>query len=154
MRKYLIQNMIKEKRPRNSKIYDIPIANNIPRYSSNIKNEVFNNYTQNNNNVKMNHNLVNNNIIRKNMKKEYTSSTIENNSRKNIRHYQSRDSLNDQLNLIKFKMSCDLIGQKINQLKTFVDYMKNNDEEESNKQINLLNQTNQNYYVKNNRCPH
>lgn len=87
------------------------------RYGSNDKNNLSNNYS-----LKSNDNT---NFISK-YTDYYSISSIQNNHTKQLNHYQSKDNLNDQLNLIKFKMSCDLIGQKINQLKTFVDLNDDN----------------------------
>ena len=103
----------------------------------------------------------NNNNYNINNLNDYAMLTLDNYNRKKIKHYQSKDSLNDQLKLIKFKMSCDLIGQKLNQLKSFVDGIEQKDDEKEKKinlksniiSFNYLNSDINNYKFKNiNSC--
>ena len=111
-------NFISMIRVNKAKNYKPLQLSRMERYGSNDKNNLSNNYS-----LKSNDNT---NFISK-YSDYYSISSIQNNHTKQLNHYQSKDSLNDQLNLIKFKMSCDLIGQKINQLKTFVDLNDDND---------------------------
>ena len=67
----------------------------------------------------------------------YSKNQMEGMDKKTIKHYQSRDNLDEQLNMIKFKMSCDIIGQKMNQLQSFMDGMKNKNQQIDKNQINF-----------------
>ena len=113
--------MIKVNKAKN---FNIPQPNNFNLNDSNENNNIPNNFP-----------LKLNDKIYYNSRNNEFSLSNDNYNRKYLNHYQSEDRLNDQLNLIKFKMSCDLIGQKINQLKTFVDCMKLNDENKKYKKI-------------------
>ena len=116
---YLVPNIIRVNQTKNNLV---PQIYNNPRLNSYEENEINSNYFFKSN---YNNNYYNNRTFNKNNE----TLTIDNYNTKKLRHHQAKDSLNDQLNLIKFKMSCDLIGQKISQLKTFVDKMKTNDDE-------------------------
>ena len=109
MKNFLFSNLIRVNKAKN---YNIPKINNFPRYSSIDNNDFFNN------NYYQKLNLHNFNNTKKINPSEYATLTIDNYNKQKIKHYQSKDSLNDQLNLIKFKMRCDIIGQKLNQLKS------------------------------------
>ena len=126
-RKLLFPNMIRVNKTKN--LLNQRPSNIYPRYGSNVKNEAYYNYFYNDKQNFINYNNSTNKI-------EYATLTIDNYNRKKIKHIKTKDNLNDQLNLIKFKMSCDLIGQKINQLKTFVDCMNVPEEE---KKLNIYN---------------
>ena len=130
---FLFSNLIRVNKAKN---YNIAKINNFPRYSSNDNNDLFNNnyYQKSNlNNFKINKTLN---------PSEYAALTIDNYNKQKIKHYQSKDSLNDQLNLIKFKMRCDIIGQKLNQLKSFADGMKIKEEDKNQKHLSYNNNLN------------
>ena len=130
---FLFSNLIRVNKAKN---YNIAKINNFPRYSSNDNNVLFNN------NYHQKSNLNNFNINKTLNPSEYAALTIDNYNKQKIKHYQSKDSLNDQLNLIKFKMRCDIIGQKLNQLKSFADGMKIKEEDKNQKQLSYNNNLN------------
>ena len=129
-KKFLFSNLIRVNKTKN---YNIAKINNFPRYSSNDNNVLFNN------NYYQKSNLNNFNINKTLNPSEYAALTIDNYNKQKIKHYQSKDSLNDQLNLIKFKMRCDIIGQKLNQLKSFADGMKIKEEDKGQNQLRFKN---------------
>ena len=108
-----------------AKNFNIPQTNDFNQHTSSESNNIPSNFPL----------KINDKIYYNSRNNEFSTLSNDNYNKKQLNHYQSEDSLNDQLNLIKFKMSCDLIGQKINQLKTFVDCMKLNDENKKFKKI-------------------
>ena len=114
-RNHIFPNLIKVNINKVKNNFFVPKMNNSPRY-----------YTNNQKYFSIHDSSIKSpkvNTPYNNYSKNMTIDTIEKNR---MKHYQSRDNLSDQLNLIRFKMSCDLIGQKMNQLQSFVDGMKIN----------------------------
>ena len=110
-----------------TKNYYIQQLNKMPRYSSNDKSNIPQNF-----NLDSNDNL---NFLPKS--KEYNSKTVENNKRKKLNHYLSKDRINDQLNLINYRKNFNIIGKKINKLKAFFNRMNLNDLGDINDLSNL-----------------